>query len=78
MLLLRLLFLLLLAFIAWRAWRLFFVRPSRSAPPPPLQDMVRCAFCDVHIPASSAVRDAGHAFCGEAHRQAYLARRGPE
>lgn len=76
MLLLRLLFLLLLAFIAWRAWRLF-IAPSPKPEPPPLQDMVRCEFCDVHVPAASAVRDAGHAFCGEAHRQAYLSRRGP-
>jgi len=66
--LLRLLFLLLLAFIAWRAYRLFFAAKSASAAPPPLQDMVRCAVCDVHVPARTALREDGKSFCSEAHR----------
>lgn len=74
MLLLRLLFLLLLAFIAWRAYRLFFA-PRREPDPPPLLDMVRCAVCEVHVPAASAVREGSTCFCCDAHRRQYLSSR---
>jgi hypothetical protein len=33
-----------------------------------LQDMVRCAVCDVHVPARTALREDGKSFCSEAHR----------
>ena len=74
--LLRLVFLLLLAFIAWRAYRLVFAPRPRPPAPPPLQDMVRCAVCEVHLPVTSALRHDGQAFCGEAHKRDYLARHG--
>ncbi len=72
--LLRLLFLLLLAFIAWRAYRLFIAPRRTRASPPPLQDMVRCALCEVHVPAESAVREDDLRFCSDAHRRQYLSR----
>ena len=47
----------------------------RSQPPPPAptkgsQDMVRCAHCGVHLPASDAVRAGGRSYCGPDHAAA--------
>lgn len=37
--------------------------------------MVACAHCGVHLPASESVSDpAGHAFCGQAHQEAFTRR----
>ena len=74
----RLIFLLLIGFIAWKAYRLFLTRGARQPPTPPLQDMVRCTVCDIHVPAASAVRCEGKSFCNEAHRREFLARSGIE
>jgi uncharacterized protein len=74
----RLILLLLIGFIAWKAYRLFLSRRTRQPPTPPLQDMVRCAVCDIHVPAASAVRCEGKSFCGDTHRQEFLARSGSE
>ena len=76
--LLRLILLLLIGFIAWKAYRLFLSRRSRQPPTPPLQDMVRCAVCDIHVPVASAVRCEGKSFCGDTHRREFLARSGSE
>ncbi|MDX9844516.1 MAG: PP0621 family protein [Aquabacterium sp.] len=41
------------------------------AQPPQVEDMVACAHCGVHLPASEACRDtAGRAYCSAAHRDA--------
>ena len=41
--------------------------PGRGVP----QDVVACAHCGVHLPASEACRDtAGRAYCSAAHRDA--------
>ena len=48
--------------------------PPKSAPSaPPLQheDMVACAQCGMHLPASEALPGRGGVFCGEAHRLSY-------
>jgi len=74
---LRLLFLLLLAFIVWRAYRLLIARKRGAPAPPPLQDMVRCTECELHVPARSCVRQDDKCFCSDAHRRDYLARHGP-
>ena len=48
------------------------VRPAPRPPTPPLpQEMVACAHCGLHLPASEALRDAqGRPYCGQAHRLA--------
>lgn len=33
-------------------------------------DMVACAHCGLHLPASDAVRSASAVYCSSAHRQA--------
>jgi uncharacterized protein len=41
------------------------------AQPAQVEDMVACAHCGVHLPASEACRDtAGRAYCSAAHRDA--------
>ena len=52
-------------------------RGPASAPPPPsaapkqsAQDMVRCAHCGVHLPASDAVRSGVHSYCCAEHAAA--------
>ncbi|MCU0969655.1 MAG: hypothetical protein MUF03_12730 [Rubrivivax sp.] len=49
--------------------------PVPGAPPPPAPrvsaEMVACAHCGVHLPATEARRDdAGRPYCGDAHRAA--------
>ena len=46
-------------------------RPSSlSGASAPVEEMVACAHCGLHFPASEAVTDyAGTVFCGEEHRR---------
>jgi uncharacterized protein len=49
------------------AWR------DRAAAPGPglaAEDMVACAHCGVHLPASLALRADGRSYCSDAHREA--------
>ncbi|WP_111415363.1 PP0621 family protein [Billgrantia lactosivorans] len=39
--------------------------------------MVRCAWCQVHVPESDAVRDQGEWFCSSAHRDRFLQEQQP-
>jgi uncharacterized protein len=71
MVLVRLLMLLLVAWIGWRIWRLLSAR-ARDASPPPVEDMVRCAHCAVHLPRGQAVQEGDDWFCCEAHRAEHL------
>ncbi|MFC7370033.1 PP0621 family protein [Vreelandella zhaodongensis] len=34
--------------------------------------MVRCRWCDVHVPEEEALRDSEQWFCSSAHRDRYL------
>jgi uncharacterized protein len=49
-------------------------KPSGAPPPPsppagPLDTMVACAHCGMHLPATEALSDAqGRPFCSPAHR----------
>lgn len=44
-------------------------RPVAPAPPPALEDMVRCADCAVHLPQADAVRGRKAWYCSDGHRQ---------
>ena len=35
----------------------------------PVESMVVCARCAVHVPQTEAITDHGRYFCGEAHRK---------
>ncbi|MCE8018459.1 hypothetical protein HOP62_20460 [Halomonas sp. MCCC 1A17488] len=40
--------------------------------------MVRCAWCQVHVPETDALRDQGEWFCSSAHRDRFLQEQRPE
>ncbi|QOR40295.1 hypothetical protein HNO52_18560 [Billgrantia diversa] len=40
--------------------------------------MVRCAWCKVHVPEADALRDQGEWFCSSAHRDRFLQEQRPE
>jgi uncharacterized protein len=44
--------------------------PAAPAPGPAAEDMVACAHCGVHLPASLALRSDGRSYCSVAHREA--------
>ncbi len=45
--------------------------PGSTPKPPQVEDMVACAHCGVHLPASEACRDtAGRSYCSAAHHDA--------
>ncbi len=71
--------LLLWAIVAFVVW--WLLRPRRKPVPPPgpaptgaaaapPEDMVDCAACGLHFPASEAVRDGALVYCCAAHRDA--------
>ncbi|PJX13050.1 hypothetical protein CWI66_14510 [Halomonas sp. 141] len=50
-------------------------RLSQQQPAPPRHEggqMVRCRWCDVHVPESEALRDHEQWFCCSAHRDRFL------
>lgn len=66
-------YLLLLVFFAivWWAWKKRAVPPPADAPrSTPVERMVTCAHCGVHLPESDALADGENHFCNEAHRRA--------
>lgn len=68
--LIRLFFVALLLFACYLYLR---HRRSRRAAERPLGQFVRCAQCELHLPAEQAIRDGYHWFCGEPHRARYRA-----
>ena len=40
----------------------------------PIESMVRCEQCGLHIPATEAIRDGDQTFCSPGHRDAHRAR----
>jgi len=73
--------LLLWAIAGLVVWWLLRSRRKVSAPPPapaaargaagaPPEDMVDCAACGLHFPASEGVRDGDQVYCCAAHRDA--------
>ena len=43
-------------------------RAAAAAPPKP-QEMLECAHCGLHLPASDAVLDGSRVYCSDTHRR---------
>lgn len=59
--------------VAWWLWRKRHaeLRPgARPAPLRPVENMVTCAHCGVHLPESESLGDGQRRFCCEDHRRA--------
>lgn len=68
---LKYLLLLALGALLWWHWRKArdgAVPPSET--PRPVERMVRCAHCGVHLPESDALADGARHYCNAAHRDA--------
>jgi uncharacterized protein len=73
--LVRLLLFVLLAWLVWQLLRpLLGKRDDSPSPRPPgeVENMVRCAWCGLNLPAGEALREEPHYFCSEEHRRRYL------
>jgi len=42
---------------------------GRSRPPEPVEDMVCCARCGVHLPRSESILAGGKSYCCDAHQR---------
>lgn len=72
------LFFALLVFVAYLMLRGSRRRSVRRAEPvtPPVQQMVVCAHCGVHLPENDSLRESGQHYCCEQHRAAGQGNRG--
>ena len=46
-------------------------KPLPQKDKPTAEDMVRCAYCGVHLPRGESIQAEGNFFCGAEHRDAY-------
>ena len=65
-------YLLLLAVVMGMVWWIKLSRrvasPDKPAPPAnPPQNMVRCAYCGLHLPENEAVVSGKASYCSQAH-----------
>ncbi|HWK55272.1 MAG TPA: PP0621 family protein [Hyphomicrobiales bacterium] len=79
MLLLRFLFYLFVAWLAWRLLRQWLTPSTPPKPPPPRRlqggKVVKCRYCEVHLPEAEAVRDGDDWYCSQQHLQAQRRKR---
>ncbi|RTR01452.1 PP0621 family protein [Halomonas nitroreducens] len=54
----------------YREWKLD--REEAAQGSPQANQMVRCAWCQVHLPEDEALRERGQWFCSPDHRNKYL------
>lgn len=62
--------------IIWLIWSIIKRTFSTEKPQPRQRQisrkMVRCSYCQVHLPEQDAIRQDDDWFCSQAHRQAFL------
>lgn len=57
-----------LIYLLIKSWRKNVARQDQA----PVEDMVRCAQCGVHLPKGESIQSQDKAFCSARHRDAYL------
>ncbi|PMR75889.1 PP0621 family protein [Billgrantia endophytica] len=62
----------------YRAWKLEREELLENDPDQEGGKMVRCTWCQVHVPETEALRDKGEWFCSSAHRDRYLEEQKPD
>ena len=69
----RLLFLIIIvAFVYWLLKSYSKQLSQTDEPsPPPVEDMVRCVHCGVHLPKHEGILADNKYYCSEAHRREY-------
>ncbi len=73
--LIRLLIIAVIFWIVFSALKDWLNRPSQPGRPSKraggaIEQMVKCAYCGLHVPESEAVRADGRYYCSNAHRDA--------
>lgn len=73
--LIRLLFLLLIIWIIWFMYKNYQLKQEQRGQQRKLDAgrIVKCRYCDVHLPQQQALSHAEDWFCTPAHKQAWLA-----
>ncbi|MFZ2162180.1 MAG: PP0621 family protein [Sideroxyarcus sp.] len=71
----RLLFLLAVLAVVYLLIRSFRrPAPRQDASAAPVEEMVRCAKCGVHLPKSESILAGGNYYCSDAHRREHTSK----
>jgi len=78
--LIRLLSILFLLWVGWFLLRNYLARQNRATKNTPRKPLgttrvVKCGYCEVHLPENTALHEDDLWFCNQAHRQAWLEQR---
>jgi uncharacterized protein len=68
----KILLLIVIGFVVWavfRAYQRSLNKPAAPARSQTVEDMVKCAHCEVNLPRSEAIYSGGAFFCTPEHRQ---------
>jgi len=66
--------LLVIVAIIWLVYRIYqnwqAAKPvsSKKTKTPPIEDMVQCSKCGVHLPANEALKSGDKFYCSESHK----------
>ena len=70
----RLLLLIATVWLIYRFWKsLRPAQPKTARDRLEAEQMVRCRFCDVHVPKHTAIGDGSAWFCCDSHQREFLA-----
>jgi uncharacterized protein len=70
----RLLFLLAVVVLVYLLLKSFRRKASKQDAAAPVEDMVRCAKCGVHMPKSESILADGNFYCSDAHRREHTSK----
>jgi uncharacterized protein len=70
----RLLFLLAVVVLVYLLLKSFRRQTPKQDASTPVEDMVRCAQCGVHMPKSESILAGGNFYCCDAHRREHTSK----